>query len=128
MKFLKELKIDTRITAIMSLLFFVVSVVGLQCKIFMVKQEVIQCNKAIELSAEGWFYIICFNTQEANRVFYLSKVMGFQIPQPITIKEFIDGAFYPQGIKGFIIDNLESLLHELSRGVPIKAITINKET
>jgi len=79
--------------------------------------------EAIKLAAETWSYIVCINRKEADRVFDVSKKLGIDIPNPITIEDFIGKRYYAKGIRGFIIDNADMCLQSLTT-VPINAITI----
>lgn len=79
--------------------------------------------EAIKLAAKTWSYIVCVNRQEADRVFNVSQGLGIDIPNPITIKDFIGKQYYARGIRGFIIDNADMCLQSLTN-VPINCITV----
>lgn len=77
----------------------------------------------IKESALTGDYIVCTNQREASHIQGEAKKMKVKIPFPITYSEFFTGSYYPKGIKGFLIDNVELLLEYLSP-VPVNAITI----
>jgi hypothetical protein len=76
-------------------------------------------------AAEEYSCIVCYSKQEANRIFKQATNMELYIPFPITVTEFIEGKFHGREIESFCIDNIETLLHRLARGVKITCITAN---
>jgi hypothetical protein len=62
-----------------------------------------------------------------NQIETYARRHKLDIPQPLTVEEFVSGEFYGRGIKGFVIDDIEFLLKYLARGVDIKAISLTKE-
>jgi predicted AAA+ superfamily ATPase len=84
-------------------------------------------TKLIEIASCEVFHIVCRNKREAERVFLVAKKLGFDIPFPLTFHEFINGLFLGVTIKGFVIDDVDLLVKYIARGVPVKAISINKE-
>ena len=42
--------------------------------------------------------------------------LGYDILFPLTYREFLDNKYYKSGIKGFLIDNADMMLQELSEG------------
>lgn len=83
-------------------------------------------TELIKLSATHQAYIVCCSIQEANRILKQARDMGLNIPMPITYDDFIEKKYYGKYIKGFLIDNAEHLLQQMTK-VPITDITINKE-
>lgn len=87
-------------------------------------------GKTIELikhSAETGAYIVCQSEQQASHLQRQARELGFDIPFPLTYREFLSNRYLAGGIKSFAIDNAEMLLQEISR-VPITAVTINDES
>jgi len=80
-------------------------------------------TKLIEISSKKWFYIVCHSIQEANRIADEAERLGKKIPLPITFHEFLGNSYYSQGIKGFLIDNVDMMIQGMSI-VPIHAITL----
>ncbi|MFW5847491.1 MAG: hypothetical protein ACOCVF_01040 [bacterium] len=84
------------------------------------------CGKTHQLilkSASTGHYIVCFDSNEASRIQSKAMDMGVQIPFPLTFSEFLNKEYYARNIKGFLIDNVEMLIQELT-SVPIRAITL----
>lgn len=81
-------------------------------------------HEIIKLCAEKGGYIVCFNRQEANRVFHVAKNMGLKVPLPITFREFIERKYHAPGITQFLIDNLDICIQEISP-VLVEAISMN---
>lgn len=81
-------------------------------------------TEAIKLASETNSYLVCIDHKEQERVFQQSKEMGINIHYPITFNEFLEGRYYGKGVEGFIIDNVDLLVQMLSRGVPIKGLTL----
>lgn len=96
------------------------------CKIIYQGRNTGKTTELIKLSATHQFYIVCHSIQEANGILEQARGMGLNIPAPITYDDFINKNYYGKGIRGFLIDNAEYLLQQMTR-VPIMAITINKE-
>jgi len=69
------------------------------------------------------FHIVCINQKEAIRVHSEAKQFSFNIPLPLTFHEFINKDYQAREIKGFLIDNADMLIQELS-SVPIGCITL----
>ena len=80
-------------------------------------------TELIKISAEKQQYIVCINQMECSRIFSQARLMGLDIPFPITFDEFIKREYYGKGIKGFLIDNADQLLQYMS-SVPVEAITV----
>jgi len=80
----------------------------------------------IQQSAKEGHYIICHSTREASRICSVAKRMRLHIPMPITYGEFLNRRYYGRGITGFLIDDLDMLLAELSP-VLVYTFTITQE-
>lgn len=72
-------------------------------------------------------YIVCPNIKQANFVHDLATKNGYNINFPITAEEFFGGNFYGKGVKKFYIDNIDTILHDCTGGVPIVAVTSTNE-
>lgn len=53
--------------------------------------------------------------------------MGLNIPFPLTYDEFISKKFFAKGIKGFLIDDADYMIREMSGSVPVNAITMSTD-
>lgn len=76
-------------------------------------------KKAAELDA----YIIVADKKRAQSLHQLSKKLQINIPFPVTAQEVLQGAYYAEGIKAFLIDDIESFLKVLIPTVPVLAVT-----
>ena len=83
-------------------------------------------TQAIKIAAEDYSYVVCYNRNEADRVWRESLDLSCDIPHPITFDDLLKGRYYGRGIKGFVIDNADYVLQELCGRVELKAITLNK--
>lgn len=82
-------------------------------------------TELINLSAKTGEYIVC-HSHSVKHIADAAKSMGLQIPYPLSYHEFIEGRYYGKGVKGVLIDEIGSLLREISR-VPVSAITLSPE-
>lgn len=80
-------------------------------------------TELIELAARDWLYIVVPNHALVSYTQDLARKMGLDIPQPITWEEFVRDRYYRHGIKGFVIDNLDLCIQQMTR-VPIKAVSL----
>ena len=78
----------------------------------------------IRAAADYNGYIVCCSFAECSRVFYVAKELGVDIHFPISFSEFVDGRFGPF-VKEFHIDNVDMLLQQFARFVPIGTVTLN---
>jgi hypothetical protein len=78
----------------------------------------------IRLAADEFLYIVCIDRHEVARVWAEAEKMGADIPQPITWDEFANHHYYGSGIKGFVIDNLDMCIQQMTT-VPIRAVSLN---
>ena len=92
-------------------------------KLIILNQKGGKTRLLINKSAETGYYMVVINHAEAIRVSDVARKMGLNIPFPISFDEFIARNFYPQGIKGFLIDNADYLLRHMARGVDIDVVT-----
>lgn len=84
-------------------------------------------TELIKISAETGCYIVCRSPSEASRIQLTATQIGLRIPFPITYEEFITGQYFGKGIKGFLIDDLDKLINEISAVVPVYAVTMTDE-
>lgn len=86
-------------------------------------------EQAIKMAAEGFYYLVCFNNLEARYVKHRAKEMGLDIPMPITHDAFLSGRYCLAGIKGFVIDDFDtmfrSVFSRLCQGRKVEGITID---
>lgn len=83
-------------------------------------------TELIKKSAETGDYIVCYSLDQATNIQFRAKEMGLNIPFPISFREFINGEYGRNNIKGFLIDDLDCCLQQLTN-VPINAITMSIE-
>lgn len=84
-------------------------------------------TKIIIRAAATGGYIVCQSPAEAFRIYGQAKKMGLDINFPITFTEFLNGAFQGKNISAFHIDNVDTLLSLLARGIPIDSISLTKD-
>lgn len=77
----------------------------------------------IRLAARQFLYIVCIDRREAARVAAEARAMNLDIPSPLTWGEFAAGEYYGQGIRGFVIDNLDLCVQQMTT-VPVKAVSL----
>ena len=70
----------------------------------------------IRIAAKHNYYIVVKNGDEARRVKHEAIKIGYDIPFPLTYREFLEKQYFGRGIKGFLIDNVDMMLQELSEG------------
>ena len=75
---------------------------------------------------EGYNLIVCIDEREAKRVWENILLEKYELPKPITFREFIDGKYLGKNINSFLIDNADLFLQRLSRGVKIHAVTFTE--
>ena len=95
-------------------------------KILAVGRQQGKTEQAIKWAAEHNAYIVCQNQREARRVFHFAKSKGIDIHFPITHAEFLEGSSGP-GIRAFIVENVDLLIAQMARGIPVVGVTFNKE-
>lgn len=94
-------------------------------QIILRKKQMGKTAELIRMSAETLAYIVVPTKNDASKVSQMAKEMGLDIPFPLSFDEFIRGQYYGKNIKGFLIDNADMLLQYMSKGVAIKAISLN---
>lgn len=81
--------------------------------------------KLIEESARRGGYIVCRSRQEAVRIVEQAERMGYDIPFPLTFKDFIQENYYFPGVQPLHIDDADLLLTMLSKApVATMAFTV----
>lgn len=74
-------------------------------------------TKLIELSANTGAYIVCFNMEEADRVYMQAKKMGLKIPFPIIFDEIDRGdARNSHSDVKYLLDNADLFLQRIFCG------------
>lgn len=71
--------------------------------------------------------IVCPTRDMCVAAFRQSKMMGIDIPMPITFYEFVRGYFYPEYVTYFYFDELQLSLQYLTKGVPIDTVIMGTE-
>ncbi len=71
-------------------------------------------TEIIKRSHETGGYIVCRTVEEAHKIQEQAVKLGYKIPLPITVGEFINKEYYGKGIKSFLIDNADYLLQSLT--------------
>lgn len=80
----------------------------------------------IKMADNKKYYIVCPNMRQAGFIQEQAKSLACDILFPLTYSEFINKAYQPRNIDGFLIDNADLFLQYMSPEVEIKAITIGK--
>ena len=73
-------------------------------------------TQLIKIAAKHDYYMVVKSAAEARRVKHEAIKLGYDILFPLTYREFLDNKYYKSGIKGFLIDNADMMLQELSEG------------
>ena len=68
--------------------------------------------------------IVCPNRAIAEYTFNMARDKLININRPITFKEFAEGIFEGRNIDAILIDNLEMVLNDMARGVPIAEVVL----
>ena len=79
--------------------------------------------RLLELSNRTGAIIVVFDGPCGHALFHESRKIGYKIPYPITMKEFVKGNYHSAEIKGFLFHNIDLCLKSLT-DVKIDAITI----
>ncbi len=80
----------------------------------------------IRESAETFAYIVTRSQRTATDIFNYAGEMGLQIPLPLTYMEFLNADYYAPGVKGILIDDVDTLMQHISR-VGVYTITLTTE-
>lgn len=83
-------------------------------------------TQLIKMAAEANAYIIVKDAQRIKHIQTIARKLKVKIPYPITISEALRGKYHAAGIKAFMIDDVEEILHYIVPGVPILAVTGTK--
>lgn len=81
-------------------------------------------TRILRMAEQEHAYIVCFNHEEAQRLWRIAREQKIRIPQPITWDEFRNGRYRGLGIKGFMIDNLDHCIQSMTT-VEVKAATFD---
>lgn len=93
-----------------------------------------QQGKTAELikhSAETGNYILVHDKNRAAIVAKQAKIMGFDIPYPVTVSEMVNrGHFRGSYIRrdGLLVDDLDLVIRQLFDGIEINEATVNKDS
>jgi len=68
----------------------------------------------IKRSAREGFHIVCQNHSISKALEEKAKTLGLEIPTPITYDSFRNHKYHGKKITGFLIDNVDLLLQEMS--------------
>jgi hypothetical protein len=79
----------------------------------------------INLAHENFYYIVCRSQDECTRIFHLALKQGKDIPFPISYSEFFGKHYCGRGIKGFLLDDVDYALQQIS-SVPIIALSLTR--
>lgn len=83
-------------------------------------------TELIQMCAENGGYIVCESLHRADKIAKYARMLGLNIPLPITFREFITHQYSPQGIKNFYFDNIDRILQGMT-SVEIKAISLTED-
>lgn len=77
-------------------------------------------------AAEDNLYIICANHQSVQNVADMAKKMGVKIAYPLTMAEFIERRYHGNGMKGFLVDDIDRCLNQIST-IPVYGFSATGE-
>ncbi len=77
----------------------------------------------IKLAAEEFLYVVCPDRQQVRYVQRVAQDMGLDIPFPMTWGEFLRCDYRSKGVKGFVIDNLDLCIQQMT-SVPVRAVSL----
>jgi hypothetical protein len=92
-------------------------------KIYARTRQAGKTTELVRLAAGEFLYVVCADHEQVRYVARLAQAMGLDIPMPITWREFTEGTYYGKGIKGFVIDNLDLCIQQMTT-VTIKAVSL----
>lgn len=84
-------------------------------------------QELIKLSAETGNVIVCFSESSEKLKSKAKSLFGLTIPDPISHSDFISKNYDEDSINGFLIDDVDMLMRQLT-DVPIKGITLTKNS
>jgi hypothetical protein len=79
-------------------------------------------TELIRRAAEARAYIVCTDYRRATQIAQQAKDTGLDIPSPLTVGEWQERAYYPQGTRALMFDDLDRIIQLLSP-VPVLAVT-----
>ena len=80
-------------------------------------------TELVRLAAEEFLYVVCPDRQQVRYVQRVARDMGLDIPFPMTWGEFLRGDYRSKGVKGFVIDNLDLCIQQMTT-VPVRAVSL----
>lgn len=80
----------------------------------------------IKISHDTGQYIVC-RMSAVHEIASRARFLKTPVPFPISYGEFIEKRYYGKGIKGFLVDDVDALLNEMTRGVPVTQITMRSD-
>lgn len=80
-------------------------------------------TELVRLAAEEFLYVVCPDQRQVRYVAQMARDMGLDIPLPMTWGEFLRGDYHSKGVKGFVIDNLDLCIQEMTH-VPVRAVSL----
>ncbi len=79
----------------------------------------------IKISAVTGYYIVTANRERAKALFELAQKLGYNIPNPFTVEEYLrSGKLKGSFIKKILIDDADAVLQAVFDTVCIKVITM----
>ena len=84
-------------------------------------------TELIKLSHDTWTYILVTNAKRQKEVFSMARKIGIDIPNPVTVDDYMRTQFKGSYIKNILIDDAEDVLKCFLSRVNIDAITLTKE-
>lgn len=83
-------------------------------------------TKLIKRSAAERSYILVATKCQAGKIAKQAREMGFDIPYPVTVEDYLNYKFRGSNItrKGILIDNVDLVLQYIFAGIPIREITL----
>ena len=84
-------------------------------------------TELIRHSAETRTYILVANRQRVEQVFKQAQSMGFNIPYPVTVEEYMRSGFRGSFINSILIDDADDVLSQVFSNVRIETITLSND-
>jgi len=81
-------------------------------------------TQLINMSASTGDTIVCATQDTVRMICGYARLLGLDIPRPITYSEFINRKYRGMIIKGFLIDNADYFIQHFSI-VKVRAITMD---
>lgn len=85
-------------------------------------------TELIKRSATDGTYILTGTKTQAKYIFDQARLMGYDIPFPVTWEQFKRDRFHGTDVrkKGVLIDETAHILYRIFGGIPIKGVTWTK--